>query len=65
MTEQPRTIVDAHGRPARTAKDPSCPRCGAGEDKRVAANGFGVIRPACGQCGFWFADDVFVEKERD
>ena len=61
---QPRQIVDAHGRPARKA-DPTCPRCGAGEEKRVAANGFGVRRPACSQCGHLFADEVFVEKERD
>lgn len=62
--QQPGQIVDAHGKPARQAVDPTCPRCGAGEDKRVAANGFGIRRPACGQCGYLWTDDVFVEKEQ-
>lgn len=65
MNETPtRTIVDAHGKPAR-ATDTTCPKCGAGDDKRVAANGFGIRRPACGQCGHVWEDEVYVEKERD
>jgi uncharacterized protein (DUF983 family) len=61
MTSQPSparfdVIVDASGRPARTARDRNCPMCGAGTDRRVLSGGFGQVHDVCGQCGHDFEE---------
>lgn len=49
-TQTPR-IVDPSGKPVRATAEARCPKCGAGPDRRVLANGFGPPRTACGNCG--------------
>jgi len=53
------TILDPQGRPARTARNTNCPRCGAKPEKRVASGGFGVRHPVCGVCGYEWTDEVW------
>lgn len=47
-------LVAPDGRPARAAVTRSldCPRCGAGEERRVKSSGFGGAHDVCGECGF-------------
>jgi transposase-like protein len=58
MTDKP-AILDASGKPARTANDTGCPQCGAGPDKRGPSCGFGVRRPVCTVCGWKWEDEVW------
>lgn len=44
-------IVAPDGRPARRPTDGRCPRCGAGEERRVNSAGFGPPIICCGECG--------------
>lgn len=55
MTEKP-VILDASGKPARSANDTGCPQCGAGPDKRVLSAGFGSPHDVCGTCGHEFEE---------
>ena len=49
-------LVDPYGRSARRTRAAArtCPRCGAGPEKRVASSGFGDPHPICGRCGHEF-----------
>lgn len=55
----PMQIVDASGKPARSAVSEHCPQCGADKDKRVASSGFGTPRPVCSVCGYEWIGDVW------
>jgi uncharacterized protein (DUF983 family) len=54
--QQPSVILDPSGRPARRAKDATCPKCGAGRDRRVLSAGFGAPHDVCGECGHDFEE---------
>ncbi len=57
--ENPSVIVTPQGRPAREAlkKNPNCPQCGAGPEKRVPSSRFGQDRhDCCCQCGYEFQE---------
>jgi len=43
----------------QTAKDASCPRCGAPPEKRGPSGGFGIRRPLCYGCGYRWEDEVW------
>ncbi len=45
-------LVDYRGRPIRDPKNTTCPKCGAGADRRVASGGFGDVHDVCGVCGY-------------
>jgi hypothetical protein len=41
-------ILDANGNPVVPKGEESCPKCGAGPDRRVPSGGFGAsIHPVC------------------
>ena len=49
MTEAGKIVLtDAPRRPT----DDSCPRCGAGKQRRVKSSGFGEKHDVCRDCGF-------------
>lgn len=64
MVDDPRksSIVDAHGRPARTVIDARCPRCQVDcpkgdATKRVRSGGFGPhVHDVCIRCGYEFEE---------
>lgn len=47
-------LVDGTGRPARRKVETTCPRCRAGEERRVPSGGFGLPHEVCGVCGYEF-----------
>lgn len=55
MSDQTPTILAPNGQPIRRRPRPDdgrCPRCGAGQEKRIDAAGFGPDRKVCcGECG--------------
>lgn len=55
--DAPSLIVDAAGRPARTAADRTCPTCHAGPDKRRLSGGFGSPHDVCSICGYEWRDE--------
>jgi len=55
----PPGILDPSGKPVQTAKDASCPRCGAPPEKRGPSGGFGIRRPLCYGCGYRWEDEVW------
>ncbi len=59
---EPQGIVDSQGKPARAASTKTCPKCGAGPEKRIASGGFGVPHPVCnGGCNpaYEWVDEVW------
>ena len=52
---QPREIVAPNGRPARRETS-ACPRCHAGQDKRISSGSFGSQHDVCGNCGWDFEE---------
>jgi transposase-like protein len=58
MNDDPHTsaLVGPDGRPARraAARSTNCPRCGAGEERRVNTAGFGDPVICCEECGYEF-----------
>lgn len=48
-------IVDASGKTRKT-RDTSCPRCGAGKERRTLSAGFGSPHDVCGRCGHDFQE---------
>jgi uncharacterized protein (DUF983 family) len=49
-------ILDASGRPARTARSTDCPQCSAPASRRVLSGGFGAVHDVCGNCGHDFEE---------
>lgn len=56
MSDEVRTpgLLAPDGRPARRPTDGRCPRCGAGEERRMNTAGFGPPVICCGACGHHF-----------
>lgn len=60
MTSAPSVILGSNGQPARKPVAVTCPRCGAGPEKRSASSGFGTPHPVC-SCGHEWPEEVWSE----
>lgn len=49
-------ILDAQGKPASKAASKTCPKCGAGLDRRGPSSGFGQPMTICLKCGHDFEE---------